>query len=259
MELYEVSKSGKSVTKYSLQAGERMQQYKESQNSRIGLYQFETTDYALLNKVRNCNEISLFEVNSDTKVDAHSRLGQLSMEGVSSYSELKRFSTLYYYSLSERISLEKVWRQYLNGNHQDFNLLHIRLCQENIKGEYCNHLLVPNTYEEVSPFDSTGGGYILSVLPKEICSVYSIKNILDLPEELAAIELLEQGRYQELEELSLPLNPQLLSYYYVVASEQHKIQELQQESMSQVADTLDIQKSLLKSIRQSGTWKLSKK
>lgn len=259
MDLYEVSKSGKSVTKFHLQANDAMRRYKERQRSRTELYQFETTDYNLLEKVRDCNELFLSEVNSTATADAHSRLGQLSMEGVSSYSELKRFSTLYYYSLSERISLEKVWMQYLNGNHQDFNLLHIRFGQENMKGDYCNHLLVPNTYEEIVPFDLSGGGYVLSTLPREICSVYTIKNILELPDELVAIELLERGRYQEVEALNLPLNPQLLSYYQLVDSECHSIQALQKESMSEVTETLDIQKSLLKSIRQNSTWKLNKK
>lgn len=174
MNLYEVSKSGKSVTKFHLQSTDAMRRYKDEQQSKIELYQFETTDYTLLEKVLNNNELSLFKMNSDAKVDAHSRLGRLSMKDVLSYNELKRFSTLYYYSLSDRISLEKLWMQYLNGNYQDFNLLHVYFGQENMKGDYCNHLLVPNAYEEVTPFDLSGGGVRFIDLAKRylLCLYY---------------------------------------------------------------------------------------
>lgn len=89
-------------------------------------------------------------------------------------------------------------------------------------------------------------------------TTYLVKNILDLPEELAAIEMLEQGRYQTVVDLSLRLDPEALSSYQLVGSELHSIQELKEESMREVANTLDVQKSLLKTIRQSGAWKLPK-
>jgi len=158
MDLYEVSKSGKSITKFTLQANEKMKDYKENQASRIDLYQFETTDFALLDKVLNRYEMSHFEIDSGSRIDAHKKLGQFSMEEDASYSELKRFSTLYYYSLHERISLEKAWAEYVSGNYECSRLLNVYLGTEESKGAYCNHLLLSENYEEIHPFDSPGGG-----------------------------------------------------------------------------------------------------
>lgn len=103
------------------------------------------------------------------------------------------------------------------------------------------------------------GGYILPELSQQLSSVYLIKNILDLPEDLAVIELLEEGRFQEIEKMNLPVDSELLSYYDLVGSECYSIQRLEQESMQEVANTLDVQKKILKSIRQSGSWSLNKR
>ncbi len=258
MDLYEVSKSGKSITKFNLQASERLRKYKEQQSGRINLYQFETTDWDLIEKIRSSNEMPLFEMNSVADVDVHKRLGQFSIAQDFSYRELKRISTLYCYSLYERISLEKVWNQFLDGNYDHSNLLNVYLGQKDRKDDYCNYLLLPDYYETVHSFDLSGGGNVLLDSSQEMRPTYLVKNILDLPEELAAVEMLEQGRYQAVVDLSLRLDPEALSSYQLVSSELHSIQELKQESMREVANTLDAQKSLLKTIRQSGTWKLPK-
>lgn len=88
--------------------------------------------------------------------------------------------------------------------------------------------------------------------------VYTMKNILDLPEELYVVELLEHARYQKILDLSLDISQEVLSCYDWVAQDLYKIDILKDESMCEIASTLDAQKSMLKSIRQNAPWKMKK-
>jgi len=88
--------------------------------------------------------------------------------------------------------------------------------------------------------------------------VYTMKNILDLPEELYVVELLEHARYQKILDLSLDISQEVLSCYDWVEHELLDIGVLKDTSMSEVANTLDVQKNMLKSIRQSSAWKMKK-
>lgn len=254
MDLYEVSKSGKSVTKYTLVANEKLAEYKNSLRKDILLYQFETTDKLLMEKVCACDEISFHEINSKNKVDFHSALGSFDMrEGSFSYSELKRISSWYYFSLFDRALLENTWLEYVHGTYSPSNSLSVYLGCSESRLNYCNYLLLPSEYQTVS--SKKLNGEILNSYAEDIGTVYSMKNIFDLPEELYGLELLEQGKYQHFVDLSLVI-PEAFSYYSVSSYERYPIQELEQDSMHQVASTIDIQKNLLKSIRKGQSWKL---
>ena len=256
MDLYEVSKSGKSVHKFTLKANEKMVDYKKSRVGDILLYQFETGNYSLMSKLRETSSIPLYELSNKTAADPHSRLGSFNMEDICEYCDIKRLSPMYYYSLSERASLENAWLDYLEGNYQSSNLLSVYLGNEARRMTYCNHFLLPEKYEVMYPFMSDEG--MLTARLEKAHPIYSMKNIFDLPEELFLVELLEQGRYQTITELSLTVDPELMSCYKWVDQDLYKIGILEEESMSEIASTLDMQKSMLKTIRKNSPWKLTK-
>lgn len=256
MDLYEVSKSGKSVHKFTLKANEKMVEYKKNRTGDISLYQFETGDYSLMSKLRETSSIPFNELSNKKEVDPHSRLGKFNAEEVRDYNEVKRLSPMYYYSLSERVSLENAWLDYLEGNYQSSNLLSVYLGDKETRMNYCNHFLLPEKYEMMRPFMPDDG--MLTDRLEKACPIYSMKNIFDLPEELFLIELLEQGRYQTITELSLPVDPELMSCYEWVDQDLYRIGILEEESMSEIASTLDMQKSMLKSIRKTTPWRLKK-
>ena len=256
MELYEVSKSGKSVNKFIFNSNEKMMEYKKVRGNSINLYQFETGDYALFNRIRELNSIPLCEFSDNKSVDVHSRLGNFDMKEIIKYSEAKRLSPMYYYSLAERTELEDLWLQYLEGTYQSSNLLDVYLGEEESKMTHCNHLLLPKKYHTLYPpmLDDT----VLTPRAENARPVYTMKNILDLPEELYVLELLEHARYQKILDLSLDISQEVLSCYDWVAQDLYKIDILKDESMCEIASTLDAQKSMLKSIRQNAPWKMKK-
>lgn len=151
MDLYEVSKSGKSVNKFTFKANEKMQEYKKDRVASIDLYQFETGDCTQIHRMRHSKSIPLCEFLDNKTIDAHTKLGNLNMDDAVNYSQAKRLSPMYYYSLSERAELEDVWLQYLEGTYQSSNLLDIYLGEEESKMTYCNHLLLPKKYDALYP------------------------------------------------------------------------------------------------------------
>ena len=243
--------SGKSINKFSFQANEKMASYKMSRKDEVSVYYYETINRENIEKLRNESQLSIFDIDSfDKDFLLHAKAGNFSFGSSFQYNRLKRVSTLSYFSLYERVELERVMLQYFNGDDAFINLVNVYYDDD---FDSCSHLLVPKTIEESFISVDTS---LLSAVSKQVPITYAIKNILELPDSLYMIELLEQGCFQKIDSSSQAVLKDVLPCYDLVGYENCGIRVLEDENMQEVANTLDQQKQMLKTIRQSRPWQL---
>lgn len=173
---------------YSLEGKKRaLKNYRKSIIESIGIdnlfYTFETSNQYLFERFINSEEIDINELNKADKSNNHSDW----------YSKLT-IDERKYYNVNDKKEKEqqKVLNEYINGDSSYELPTRTYISTDNIK---CNfHIFLPTKHqtEEFSKIENR--------------PIYRLENIIKLTPELFAIQALEKGRFDLIDELNIDLD-----------------------------------------------------
>lgn len=237
MNLYKLDENKENLVLYKLQPNvEKIQKYKQDRVKKCALrshfYQLATTDKLVLQKVLHENVFSYQGLDDGIHTDSKYEFEQMIQTG-DDCTILNRISSFPSQdSLFDLLNPEEYLNFYISGNYVCHNLVSFYFGDIENEISYCNNFLLLKSEKK----NYIGRG-------KEV--YYSVNMMLDLPEDLYALELFNNESYEALANRPFLLNSLPFHFYDEVDSIICDKAILEYDSMKEAREALPFTEKVL--------------